>query len=215
MSLLLKLDNPYTMIVAGQTGSGKTRFVKKLILDQKNLHENAFERIVYVYGIDQEEYQELRDMSPPIEMYEGYPVDLEFDGVQTLLILDDMMMELGKDDKLARLFTRMRHKNLSTIFITQNLYFSSRFGTTVTRNAQYLTLFPNVRDTFMISTLGRQIFPQHPKFLVEAFIDATSRPYGYVFLDLKSNTDPKLRVRTNIFSNEKLTVYRPSTIQRP
>lgn len=212
---IVKLDTPYTMIVAGQTGSGKTRFVKNLILHQQSLHAVPFTRIVYIYSIDQTEYEGMREAVPSIEMYEGYPVDLEFDGQQTLLVLDDMMMEMSGDDKLARLFTRMRHKNLSTIFITQNLYFSSRFATTVTRNAQYLVLFPNVRDTSMISTLGRQIFPQYPKFLMEAFIDATSHPFGYLFVDLKTNSDQKLRVRSDVFSSERVIIYRPTNVRKP
>lgn len=211
---LPKLDNPYTMIVAGQTGSGKTHFVKQLILNQDRLHATRFKRIAFVFSIDQPEYRDLMASVTGIEMYEGYPADLEFTGKPTLLVLDDMMMELGKDDRLAVLFTRMRHMNLSTVFITQNLYHSSKFATTVTRNAQYMVLFPNVRDTFMIDTLGRQIFPQYPKFIINAFTDATSKPFGYIFLDLKSNSDQRLRVRTDIFNKERLIIYRPTSFRR-
>jgi len=199
------------MIVSGQTGSGKTEFVAKLLQNQEEMHEVPFERIIYVYSVDQDRYQELFSTVSNIELHEGFPCDLDLSGMPTLLVLDDMMLELSKDDRLAKLFTRMRHQNLSTIFITQNMYFSSRFATTVTRNAQYLVLFPNLRDATMITTLGRQIFPKQPKYLESAFNDATSEKYGYLFLDLKADSDPKLRVRSNIFSKEQITIYRPNS----
>ena len=71
-------------------------------------------------------------------------------------------------------------------------------------NAQYMVIFKNPRDAAQISHLGRQMFPSRngSKFLSEAFVDATSRPYGYLFIDLKADTDERLRVRTNIFPDD-------------
>ncbi|KAF4528101.1 hypothetical protein B566_EDAN014534 [Ephemera danica] len=34
----------------------------------------------------------------------------------------------------------------------------------------------------------RQLCPANPKFIQQAYIDATSRPFGYLFLDLKQKT---------------------------
>jgi hypothetical protein len=207
---MLPLQPPYTMIVSGQTGSGKTQFVAQMLRKQSHMHAIPFERILLVYSMEQPLYDELFEQVPNLELLTSLPTDLELNGAPTLLILDDLMLEMQDDQRLARLFTRMRHNNLSTIFITQNLYFQSRYATTVTRNAQYLVLFPNLRDASIIATLGRQIFPKHPKFLLSAFEDATSVPFGYLFIDLKSASDPKLRVRSKIFSEEELTVYRPT-----
>ena len=76
-------------------------------------------------------------------------------------------------------------------------------------NSQYLILFKNPRDAGQISYLARQMFPGKSKFLVDSFKDATSRPYGYLFLDLKADTDDNLRVRANILPDKTYYVYLP------
>ena len=70
-------------------------------------------------------------------------------------------------------------------------------------------LFKNPRDATQVATLGRQMYPGKSKFLIEAFKDATQKPYGYLFLDMKPETEEIYRVRTNIFPNERQYVYLP------
>ncbi len=41
----------------------------------------------------------------------------------------------------------------------------------------------------------------------EAFADATSMPYGYLFIDLKQDTPEHMRLRTNIFPGETQYAY--------
>jgi hypothetical protein len=199
------------MIVAGQTASGKTQFIIRLIKYQAEMHTTAFKRIIYVYSVPQKAYfDDLLKTVEGLEMHQGIPNELNLDGEPTLLVLDDLMFELAKDDTLARLFTRMRHENLSTIFVTQNLYFPSRYSTTIGRNAQYLVLFPNIRDKALISTLGRQIYPEYPKYIASAFKAATAEVFGYLLLDLKPTTSEDVRVRTNIFPGEITIVFKPT-----
>lgn len=73
-------------------------------------------------------------------------------------------------------------------------------------NSNYMVLFRNPRDATQISVLGSQMFPGRQKFLRSAFEDATSRPYGYLLLDLKAATPDALRVRTNVFPGEQPVV---------
>jgi hypothetical protein len=70
-------------------------------------------------------------------------------------------------------------------------------------------LFKNPRDVTQVATLGRQMYPNNSKFLVEAFNDATKKPYGYLLLDLRADTLENYRVRTNIFAGERQYVYIP------
>ena len=170
------------------------------------MHETPLSKIVYAYPIAQPMFDEMLRTVAGLELHQGLPSELDLDGRPTTIVLGDL---LRNDKRLAELFTKMRHQNVSTVFITQNLYFQSKYATTVTRNAQYLILFPNPRNASMIGTLSRQIYPRYSKFLPGAFEDATSKPYGYLFLDLKAETDSKLRVRTNVFPREYPTVYRP------
>lgn len=207
--MLIKLDNPFTMIVSGQTGSGKTNFVTRLIRSNQLINKVPFQKIVYAYSILQDIFLSLAHEIPEVDLHEGFPGEVAWTGDPTLLILDDMMFELRNDVRLAELFTKMRHKNVSTVFITQNMYFSSQYATTITRNAQYLVLFPNPRDNSMIEVLGRQTFPLYRKFLSTAFSIATEKPYGYLFFDFKPATPKNLRVRQDIFPGEQVWVYVP------
>lgn len=207
--LTLKLDNPYTMIVSGQTGSGKTRFVLNVIRHNKEINAVPFKRIIYAYSVLQDILQTTSAEVSEMELHDGFPNIDGWTGEPTLLIVDDMMLELRNDVRLAELFTKMRHKNVSTIFITQNFYFQSQYATTISRNAHYIVLFQNPRDNAMIGTLGRQIFPANPKFLTTAFDEATDKPYGYILLDFKPTTPKDLRVRQYIFPGEQTYVYIP------
>lgn len=87
------------------------------------------------------------------------------------------------------------------LFLTQNIFHNSKHTRTMSLNSHYIVLFKNPRDVGQVGVLGRQMF-QNGKFLADAFRDATSRPYGYLLIDLKPNTDEQLRVRTNIFADE-------------
>jgi len=72
-----------------------------------------------------------------------------------------------------------------------------------------MILFKNPRYATQVATLGRQIFPGKSKFLVEAFTDATSKPFGYLLIDLKADTEHKFTIRTKIFEDEPQNVYIP------
>jgi hypothetical protein len=50
--------------------------------------------------------------------------------------------------------------------------------------------------------LARQVFPENPKILQEAYADATTEPHGYQVLDLTQETMEKFRLRTKIFEAE-------------
>ena len=213
----MELITPYTMVISGQTGSGKTHFVMNLIKEQGKLHDKPFDHIIVAFSMIQPAYLNLKLQNQNVSLVEGFPSD-ELDKIcggqktcqNTLLVLDDLMVELENDPRIATLFTKMRHKNISTIFLVQNFYFKSKYMTTVTRNAHYLVIFENPRDASMIRTLGLQAFPETPKFLPDAFKKASEKPYGYLFLDFKPGSDKRLRVREGELPHEQAFVYLPN-----
>ena len=200
-----RFKHPFTSQIAGVTGSGKSVFTFKLINEVNELITPVPEKIVYCYS----EYQPLFNDYPQVTFYEGLPNNDDFDGKQrTLLILDDLMSEAGEG--VSNIFTKIsHHRNVSVIFLTQNMYYKSKHSRTMSLNTQYLILFKNPRDASQVATLGRQMYPNNSKFLVEAFNDATKRPYGYLLLDLRADTLENYRVRTNIFPGERQYVYIP------
>lgn len=199
----LGIFHPSTAIVCGPTGSGKTIFLARFIRDIKELMFPTPEKIVYCYG----EYQDIFADLPEVEFREGLPKLAEFDGSQrVLLIIDDLMHEAGHD--VEKIFTRgSHHRNISVFFVTQNLFFKSKGSRTMSLNAHYIVAFKSPRDIGQISVLARQIYGSNSKFMIEAFNDATSKPFGYLLIDLKPQTPEQLRLRTNIFPDEVNYAY--------
>ena len=127
---------------------------------------------------------------------------------RNLVVIDDLMSESGNNAKVTDLFTKgSHHRNLSVILILQNLFYKGKEMRTISLNAHYMVLFKNPRDASQISHLARQMYPSKPKYMMEAYRDATSAPYGYLFVDLKPDTPENMRLRTNIFPGEYQVVY--------
>jgi len=125
-----------------------------------------------------------------------------------VIIIDDLMREA--DDRVADMFTKgSHHRNLSVIFISQNLFNQGKGKRDISLNAHYMIVFKNPRDKAQILFFARQVHPENPKFILEAFQDATSKPHGYLLFDFKQSTNDELRYRTHIFPGEQCAVYTP------
>ena len=128
----LRMKHPFTCIVSGMTGCGKSYFVRNLLRNIKELVHPLPERLIWLYGQDQPLYHTLKEEIPNIEFYRGIPPDLnndEFFDTTTpnLVIIDDLMTDCKNDENLTKLFTiGSHHKNLSIIFIVQNLFLKGR-----------------------------------------------------------------------------------------
>jgi len=203
MTLVFK--HPFTCIIAGPSGSGKTVFTTNLIQNVARMIEPAPEHIIWCYGVYQKFFSEVKN----VEFHEGLPDLNIFDGKKrTLLILDDLMHET--DDRVSQIFTRIsHHKNLSVLYLTQNLFYGSKQNRTISLNAHYLVLFKNARDATQISHLAGQMYPGKSKFMTESYRDATAKPFSYLLIDLKPDTEDRLRLRSNIFPGEIPYVYLP------
>lgn len=203
VTMTLPLTHPFTSIVCGPTGCGKTRWIFRLIENVDKMICPSPVKIIYCYG----EYQSLFAQHPTVEFQEGLPDVSKFDGSEpVLLIIDDLMNEINSDTE--KIFTRMsHHRNISVIFIMQNLFPKNKFARTMSLNAHYMVLFKNPRDAGQFAVLAKQMYPNGSQFAVESYKDATSCPYGYLLLDLKPDTDERFRLRTNIFPEENTNVY--------
>lgn len=200
------MNHPFTCIVAGPTCSGKTFLVRSIIKEQAITPMPR--KVVWLYAEDQPLYKNL-----DIEFIKGIPNDLEdrFDGVKpTLVVIDDLMTQLHSDQRLTRLFTvGSHHRNLSVIFIVQNLFHQGKEMRNLSLNSHYIVLFKNPRDKYQINVLARQMYPGNVKFLQEAYEDATNKAHGYLLLDLKPDTPDDFRVKTGILRSDTPIVYMP------
>jgi len=111
---------------------------------------------------------------PHVIFNDGLPDIEQFDGRErTLLVLDDLMGETN--DSVSNIFTKVpHHRNVSVLYLSQNLFYKSKQNRTMSLNAHYIVLFKNPRDAMQVATLAWQMYPGNSQFLVEAFEVATS-----------------------------------------
>ena len=142
--------HPFTMQICGPTMSGKILFVKKLFKKIKQMCSVTFDGILFFYGEWQIAYE--KDISTlldtKIEFYEGVP-NPEYhshdNSKKKLTCIDDLYKEAG--DSVLNLFTKgcriitSHHKNISVIFITQNLFYKGNFSRDISLNTNYLIIF--------------------------------------------------------------------------
>ena len=188
----VRLKSPFTCVVAGPTGCGKTVFVRKLLAS--DLIFPRPRKVIWCYSDCQSAYEEVN-----AKFVEGLTEE-DCD----LIIIDDLMDEFKK---VVDLFIKKsHHRNTSVLFVVQNICLKGL--RTISLNAHYLVLFKNPRDSSQITYLGRQMGSS--KAVTAAYKDATSKPYGYLFVDMKQDTPETTRLRTGLF--EQMYVYVPKSI---
>ena len=111
-------------------------------------------------------------------------------------------------DRIVKIFTKIsRHRNLSEVYLFQNLFYKNKQTRTLSLNSHYIVLFKNARDAFQVANLARHMYHGKSAFMSESLKNATSAPYGYLLIDLKQETDDKLILRTGIFPGNVQYVY--------
>jgi len=207
----VRLKHPFPMVVSGPTMSGKTSFVRKLLELGEEMIENAPEKIIWCYGEYQPVFEEMRRTLGNIEFIEGMPSDINqvINPTQrNLIVLDDLMTDTGDSKEMTNLVTRgCHHKNTSLIHIQQNLFPRGKENRNISLNCHYIGLFSNPRDQAQVSHLASQMYPGNAKFLQEACANACCRPYVYLFLDLKQETQENFRLRSDIFPDQVQFAY--------
>ena len=210
----MKWQHPFSAIIAGPSGSGKSFFVKRFLKYLSEMVDTDFARIIFYYAEWQNTYLE---MGENVHFYEGLPQVSDFseDKKPKLIIIDDLMRE-SSNKNVVDIFTKYsHHKNLSVIYLTQNLFHQGKGQRDISLNAHYIIVFTNPRDRAQIQHFARQLYPDNPKFIQEAYADATKIPHGYILMDLKQDTAEACRVRTCIFPDDDFNyVYVPLSIKR-
>ena len=106
------------IIIAGYSNSGKSQMCSNLI----NKYHYKFNTILYC-GVNSHDLQNDPDIKDKLHISSEIvnPFDYTYDG-NTLYIFDDCFLEAIESKSIVNTFTKGRHENISTIFITQNLF---------------------------------------------------------------------------------------------
>jgi hypothetical protein len=130
-----------------------------------------------------------------------------------MVILDDMFIRMTSDSSIqtyiTELFTqKSHHKKVVPVLITHSLF--SPAIRTVSLNTQIFILLRQLRDKLTYTYFARQIYPNKPKFILEALEDATKdNAFGYICLDLNVRSHNNYRCRNFIIPHDDMKVYIP------
>jgi uncharacterized protein YciU (UPF0263 family) len=124
---------PSRILIVGASGSGKGSTLMNLVFQMA-----CFDRVyLFIKNPNEPLYQHLTDVYRELEEKHGVELitvsndlndmpDLDIDidpKKNTLIVFDDMINEKSKElDKVASFFTRGRHKNITTVFISQSWF---------------------------------------------------------------------------------------------
>ena len=121
---------------------------------------------------------------------------------RNLIVFDDQMIDASKDQRIVHLFTRgSHHRNLSVIYIVQNVFHQGKGSRSISFNSHYLVLFKNPCDNLQVLTLSKEMYPGRTDFFLKQYEETVRRPY--LFIDLKTTTQDACRLRTNVLPGEE------------
>lgn len=187
----LLLKHPSSTLIAGVSRSGKTTLVRYMIRNWP--YDARVKKVKWCYTYFASWFLE----EPEFQFIKGLPDSYE-EG--DLIVIDDLMRHLN--EKIADLFTGASHNcNVSVILLLQNLFPRVKVMRDISLNAQYIIIFKNLRDESQVRCLGRQLYPRNLPFFMDAYIKATGKPHGYLFIDLHPETTHELRLRDGIYSD--------------
>lgn len=197
----IRLKSPVTAMIAGPTGSGKTMLLFELITRSSMFFVTQPTQIIYCYGVWQEKFSEIEDKVTFNEGMIDVENEIPKDGKNRWLIIDDLMSETSGKKDMNTLYTKFSHHlNISVFFVVQNLFVKE--NRTLSLNSHYFFLFKNPRDSVGITNLAKQAFPGNVKFVQEAYRDATKQPYSFLLLDLRQETDERMRLIGNFLQTD-------------
>ena len=191
-----------SIAVSGATMSGKSFWTFCLLQEKETMYSWPPEKVLYCYGIYQPLFEEMEKEMPFMSIHHGLPSEdvqqsLASPTTCSLVILDDLMEQVTSSSDMESLFVKgVHHLHLSVQYINQNLYCKAKHSRTINLNTHIYVLIKNPRDVSQLQCLARQAFLGKSAFLMEAYKDATSQPYGYLVLDFSPGAEEAYRVRT-------------------
>jgi len=163
------IQTPFTRMISGPSSCGKTTFVLNVLDSLKqfdkilwcNAEMNAIPKSLYNYN--------------NLEVKKNIPENFDNVPHNSIIILDDLMLE-AYNKNVCELFTKgSHHRNLSIILTTQNVFHQGKYARDISLNCKYLVFFKNPRDQSQIVPLARQIYPENSRDLIRVYKEVTDK----------------------------------------
>jgi len=140
----LRLENSTIFQIVGPSGSGKSLFVTKLLASRDMLFKNRVKNVYWMQGAKEagdtlENMKELKNVIYIEGFVRGWQ-DKPHKG--DILIIDDLFQEANNEKDFDNLFTKIvRHRGVTVIFITQNMFHQGGQHRTRNLNVHYRLFF--------------------------------------------------------------------------
>lgn len=197
-----KFISPATIVLSGTTSSGKSTWIEQFL--KEDMFDITPSKVFYCYGVYQKKFETISN----VDFIHGLPESFDsfYGPAHNLLIIDDLQDEVASNKSVEQLFTReSHHRNLSVVYINQNLFYQGKHSRTIALNTHYTILFRNPRANSQLRILRSQTGLKH---LEEAYSDVMKHDqFGYLVIDLSPFSKTKYKLRTRIFPNEDMVIY--------
>jgi len=208
--MTLKLQHPFTLIVAGPCNCGKSTFEIRLLECRDQLCDVVFTNIVRCHSENNAPHHLKK-----VTFFKGVPDFQNPENVPTLIVLDDLMDSVYST-KVSQIFTKgSHHRNISLVLITQNVFHQRPLSRDISLNSKYIVVFKNPRDKTQIVHLARQVYPENISSFHKTYLDVCKDPHSYLFLNFMHQVNSLLRFRTKIFPGENTDVFAPVEDNEP
>ena len=199
-----RFHTPSSILVVGPSGCGKTVFKEKILLENKELFETPPTQVHYCYGVWQGRFQPIQDRG--VVFHEGISDHSAFvqwfpPGGKGVMVLDDLVDEGSHDKRVLDLFTKhSHHQNVTVLYLCQDMFPVGKYAKSIS------LAFKNPQDQLGIRNVLLQWFPTTWKDNLESFHQATTRPYGYLVVDLHPASSDQQRLLSHVLKDEGWTL---------
>lgn len=201
---IIQWNHPISIVLSGPSNSGKSTICFNLIRYRHAMLKSKRPLKVYYHLPARHKILAPADIlnDPYVSFHENIP---DFDAINEpcIVVLDDLAEEINND--VVEAFTRFsHHKEITILLVTHNIFHSkgNNFFRTISLNTGVFFLTKNPRNSQQIGVLASQINPSKRKTIINSYLDAISRPYGYLCIDCTQNCNESFRFRTNIFPSD-------------
>ena len=111
-------------------------------------------------------------------------------------------MHLAVDSQIiSKLFTQGRHRNASMILLLQNAFPKGKHNTSISRNAQFITLFRCPADRKQIGIMAERILDKQKSLFMSVYNDVTIKSYSSISVDNKVDTSARRQIISDVFGS--------------
>lgn len=200
----LRFRNPFSLLICGPSQSGKTSLTHEMMKHQDKMYTEKPGKIYYCYNLSQPIFKKMTMVE---EFKQGMPdkkwlEEISAASPNCTVYIDDLALNANMET-VELFLVGVHHLFINVVFLQHTLFSSTNPAfRQISQNAGMNIIFAQPRDKSSFAHMARQMDPVRWRSIIDIYKEATSRPYGYLFIDFHQQTPEELRFRTNIFDTD-------------